>query len=243
MVLVRHGESDWNKQNRFHGVDRRRSVGKGPREPRKAARFSSPGLHLRHRLHFRSEAGHPNSLDRPGRDGPDVGSGAQFLAAQRAPLRRPAKALTSPKPPPSSARTRSRSGRPQLRRPASAAREGRSPLPGHEARYKQLTQSELPLTECLKDTVARFLLIGTRRSRPPFSRERSDRSCPRQQSARAGEVSRQDLRRADREPYTFRPACARLRARRDLQPLKSYYLATRKGKGGHGSRRRAGKKK
>ena len=29
--------------------------------------------------------------------------------------------------------------------------------PGHEARYKQLTQSELPLTECLKDTVARFL--------------------------------------------------------------------------------------
>jgi 2,3-bisphosphoglycerate-dependent phosphoglycerate mutase len=29
--------------------------------------------------------------------------------------------------------------------------------PGHEARYKGLNQSELPLTECLKDTVARFL--------------------------------------------------------------------------------------
>ena len=31
--------------------------------------------------------------------------------------------------------------------------------PGHEARYKSLTQAELPLTECLKDTVARFLPI------------------------------------------------------------------------------------
>jgi 2,3-bisphosphoglycerate-dependent phosphoglycerate mutase len=29
--------------------------------------------------------------------------------------------------------------------------------PGHEARYKGLREKELPLTECLKDTVARFL--------------------------------------------------------------------------------------
>jgi 2,3-bisphosphoglycerate-dependent phosphoglycerate mutase len=29
--------------------------------------------------------------------------------------------------------------------------------PGHDARYKKLTAEELPLTECLKDTVARFL--------------------------------------------------------------------------------------
>lgn len=29
--------------------------------------------------------------------------------------------------------------------------------PGHDPRYADLTQSELPLTECLKDTVARFL--------------------------------------------------------------------------------------
>ena len=29
--------------------------------------------------------------------------------------------------------------------------------PGHEARYQDLTEAELPLTECLKDTVARFL--------------------------------------------------------------------------------------
>ncbi len=29
--------------------------------------------------------------------------------------------------------------------------------PGNEAKYKDLTEEELPLTECLKDTVARFL--------------------------------------------------------------------------------------
>jgi 2,3-bisphosphoglycerate-dependent phosphoglycerate mutase len=30
-------------------------------------------------------------------------------------------------------------------------------FPGHDPRYKGLSQAELPLTECLKDTVARFL--------------------------------------------------------------------------------------
>jgi 2,3-bisphosphoglycerate-dependent phosphoglycerate mutase len=30
-------------------------------------------------------------------------------------------------------------------------------FPGHDPRYKSLTRDELPLTECLKDTVARFL--------------------------------------------------------------------------------------
>jgi 2,3-bisphosphoglycerate-dependent phosphoglycerate mutase len=29
--------------------------------------------------------------------------------------------------------------------------------PGHDRRYKSLPEAELPLTECLKDTVARFL--------------------------------------------------------------------------------------
>ena len=30
-------------------------------------------------------------------------------------------------------------------------------FPGHDPRYKSLSKAELPLTECLKDTVARFL--------------------------------------------------------------------------------------
>ena len=31
LVLVRHGESLWNKENRFTGMDRRRVIGEGPR--------------------------------------------------------------------------------------------------------------------------------------------------------------------------------------------------------------------
>ena len=43
--------------------------------------------------------------------------------------------------------------------------------PGHDPRYKGLSEKELPLTECLKDTVARFLpcwheLDRARRSAP-----------------------------------------------------------------------------
>ena len=34
----------------------------------------------------------------------------------------------------------------------------RSRHPGTDPRYQELSPSELPLTECLKDTVARFLL-------------------------------------------------------------------------------------
>jgi 2,3-bisphosphoglycerate-dependent phosphoglycerate mutase len=35
--------------------------------------------------------------------------------------------------------------------------ESDSRYPGHDARYRRLSKSQLPLTECLKDTVARFL--------------------------------------------------------------------------------------
>ncbi|MGD0695131.1 MAG: 2,3-diphosphoglycerate-dependent phosphoglycerate mutase [Terriglobia bacterium] len=38
-----------------------------------------------------------------------------------------------------------------------ALEESDSRYPGHDPRYKGLTNDQLPLTECLKDTVARFL--------------------------------------------------------------------------------------
>lgn len=42
-----------------------------------------------------------------------------------------------------------------IRPPALEEKDSR--YPGHDPRYRGLTKSELPLTECLKDTVARFL--------------------------------------------------------------------------------------
>ena len=64
-------------------------------------------------------------------------------------------------------------------------------FPGHDPRYKNLSPAELPLTECLKDTVARFLPLWHETIAPRHSERtaRGDRR-PRQQSARSGEVPR-----------------------------------------------------
>jgi 2,3-bisphosphoglycerate-dependent phosphoglycerate mutase len=42
--------------------------------------------------------------------------------------------------------------------------------PGHDPRYKGLTKAELPLTECLKDTVARFLPLWHETIAPAIQR-------------------------------------------------------------------------
>jgi 2,3-bisphosphoglycerate-dependent phosphoglycerate mutase len=41
--------------------------------------------------------------------------------------------------------------------PPPAVEKGDERYPGHDPRYRDLTEDDLPLTECLKDTVARFL--------------------------------------------------------------------------------------
>jgi len=46
---------------------------------------------------------------------------------------------------------------PQLRRPPPALEETDPRYPGKDPRYQNLTKQQLPLTECLKDTVARVL--------------------------------------------------------------------------------------
>ena len=71
--------------------------------------------------------------------------------------------------------------------------------PGRDPRYRNLTPQELPLTECLKDTVARFLPLWHETIAPAI-RERAkgaDRGA-RQQPARAGEVPGQHSGRGDR---------------------------------------------
>ena len=61
--------------------------------------------------------------------------------------------------------------------------------PGKDPRYQGLTKQQLPLTECLKDTVERFLPLLARsdRSRIRSGKKVVDRG-PRQQPARPREV-------------------------------------------------------
>ena len=118
--------------------------------------MSKARLRLRRRFHLGVEARHQDALAGARGDGPDVDSGAQFLAAQRAPLRRAAglnKAQTAEKYGEQQVKIWRRSY--DIRPPALTPDDER--FPGKDPRYAGLKPEELPLTECLKDTVARTL--------------------------------------------------------------------------------------
>ena len=94
VVLLRHGESDWNRENRFTGWVDVDLSDKGRQEAKTAAKFGEAQVKIWRRSY-------------------DI-------------------------PPPSLERSDPR-------------------FPGNDPRYRDLSPAELPLTECLKDTVARFL--------------------------------------------------------------------------------------
>ena len=98
---------------------------------------------------------------------------------------------------------------PQLRRSAARPHARRRALPRPRPALREpRRKEELPLTECLKDTVARFLPLLARdhRARHQGRQAGADRR-PRQQPARAGEVPRQRLREATSSSSTSPPAC------------------------------------
>ena len=90
--------------------------------------------------------------------------------------------------------------------------------PGTDPRYQGLSKVELPLTECLKDTVARSspLLARRDRSHNPEWQE-SDHRRPWQQPAGAGQVPRQHLRPGHRESEYSHWCAFGLRAGRAAQ--------------------------
>ena len=157
IVLLRHGESTWNKENRFTGWTDVDLSEKGVAEAHRAgAAAQGAGLRLRPGLHLGAQARHPHPVDRAGRDGPDVDPGPQLLAAERAPLRRAAGAEQGR----DGREVRRRAGQdlaPQLRHPAAGADGRRPALPRPRPALSRTWRQDVPLTECLKDTVARFL--------------------------------------------------------------------------------------
>ena len=65
LVLLRHGESTWNKENRFTGWTDVDLSPTGVAEAHEAGRLLlEDGFDLRHRLHLGPEAGDPDALDR-----------------------------------------------------------------------------------------------------------------------------------------------------------------------------------
>ncbi len=97
--------------------------------------------------------------------------------------------------------------------------------PGHDARYKNLGENELPLTECLKDTVERFLPYWKETIAPTVKSGTKVIISAHGNSLRAlvkylDHVSDQEI--VDLNIPTGIPLVYELDD--DLQPLKSYYL-------------------
>lgn len=127
IVLLRHGESVWNRENRFTGWTDVDLSEKGVAEAVKAGEtLPQGGFSFRPRLYLLSETGREDPRRRARQDGPGLDSGDEDLAAQREALRH-ASGIEQAR---DGRKIRRRAGvrlAPQLRRGPRAASGGRSP--------------------------------------------------------------------------------------------------------------------
>jgi len=157
LVLVRHGESDWNKQNRFTGWTDVDLSEKGREEARE-------GGQVLKREGFTFDVAYTSVLKRAIRT---LWSVLDEMDLMWIPVYRSWRlnerhygALQGL----NKAETAEKFGEAQVkiwRRsydiPPPALEESDERFPGRDPRYASLSKQELPLTECLKDTVARFM--------------------------------------------------------------------------------------
>ncbi len=157
IVLVRHGESDWNKQNRFTGWTDVDLSEKGRAEAFEGGRILK-------QEGFTFDVAYTSVLKRAIRtlwiilDETDL----MWIPVHRSWRlnERHYGALQGL----NKSETAAKFGEDQVKIWRRAYAISPPPLdksderwPGHDPRYKDLSESELPLTECLKDTVERFL--------------------------------------------------------------------------------------
>jgi 2,3-bisphosphoglycerate-dependent phosphoglycerate mutase len=157
IVLIRHGESQWNKENRFTGWTDVDLTEKGIEEAKTAGKLIKEAG-------FDFDIAYTSVLKRAIRtlwlalDAMDlmwlpVVNTWRLNERHYGALQGLNKAETAQKYGDEQVHIWRRSYDTQP--PALTADDER--FPGHDSRYKGLTKDELPLTECLKDTVARFL--------------------------------------------------------------------------------------
>lgn len=157
LVLVRHGESDWNKQNRFTGWTDVDLSEKGLQE-------AHEGGETLKKEGFTFDVAYTSVLKRAIRT---LWTILDEMDLMWIPVHRTWRlnerhygALQGL----NKSETAEKFGEDQVkvwRRsydvPPPVLEESDARWPGHDPRYKDLSKDELPLTECLKDTVARFL--------------------------------------------------------------------------------------
>jgi len=157
VVLLRHGESTWNKENRFTGWTDVDLSEKGISEAHKAGKLlKSEG--------FKFDVAYASVLKRAIKT---LWITLEEMDLMWIPVVRnwrlnerhygDLQGLNK-------AETAKKFGEDQVKiwrrsydTPPPALEKGDERYPGNDARYADLTEAELPLTECLKDTVARFV--------------------------------------------------------------------------------------
>jgi len=157
LVLIRHGESDWNKQNRFTGWTDVDLSDKGRQEAKEGGQvLKAEG--------YTFNVAYTSVLKRAIRtlwtvmDEMDlmwipVYNSWRLNERHYGALQGLNKSETAAK----FGEEQVKIWRRSYDVPPPALEESDPRYPGNDPRYKDLTKEELPLTECLKDTVARFL--------------------------------------------------------------------------------------
>jgi 2,3-bisphosphoglycerate-dependent phosphoglycerate mutase len=157
LVLIRHGESTWNKENRFTGWTDVDLSDKGRQEAVEGGRVLKAGGYtfdvaytsvLRRAIHTLWTV-----LDEMELVWIPVNRSWRLNERHYGALQGLNKAETAAKFGEDQVKIWRRSY--DIPPPALTPDDDR--YPGHDPRYRGLTAAELPLTECLKDTVARFL--------------------------------------------------------------------------------------
>ena len=157
VVLLRHGESDWNRENRFTGWTDVDLSEKGQAEARSAGQLlKAEGYAFDYSFTSvltRAIRTHWLVLEEMNRLWIPVERSWRLNERHYGALQGLDKAETAAKFGDAQVKIWRRS----YDIPPPALEPGDARFPGNDPRYRGLSPSELPLAECLKDTVARFL--------------------------------------------------------------------------------------
>jgi 2,3-bisphosphoglycerate-dependent phosphoglycerate mutase len=225
LVLLRHGESDWNKENRFTGWTDVDLSAKGREEAAEAGQvLKAAGLTF--------DVAYTSVLKRAIRT---LWMAMDAMDLLWAPVHRSWRlnerhygALQGL----NKSETAARFGEEQVkvwRRsydiPPPPLEPSDDRYPGHDPRYRHLSAAELPLTECLKDTVARFLPYWEQHIAPDVRDGKKVLIAAHGNSLRAlvkylDDISEEDI--VNLNIPTGMPLVYELDE--GLKPLKSYYL-------------------
>lgn len=225
LVVIRHGESTWNKENRFTGWTDVDLSGKGVDEAREAGQVlkrEGYAFDIVYTSLLRRAIRTANIvLDELGQSWLPVVRSWRLNERHYGALQGLDKAETAAK----FGEDQVKIWRRSYDIPPPALEFSDERFPGHDPRYAKLGASALPLTECLKDTVARFLPFWEDVIAPAIKSGQRVVIAAHGNSNRAlvkylDNVSDADI--VELNIPTGMPLVYELDA--DLKPLKSYYL-------------------